>query len=164
MLFLVVCWLSKIKKSGMLSECQIVWIQIRAEALSVLIWVQTVYKGYHEMTKVCWVIFPAFLVVCWHFSKLTFSKKFLPEHYQSVKWYGSRSGPTFCWPWSGSKLFEKVVNRRQKLLLARKELDTPRILCSLNGIFARANVEKIWTCVACQKCLDKQYRPRSDCF
>ena len=28
------------------------------------------------------------------FSKLTFSKKFFQEPYQSVKWFGSRSGPT----------------------------------------------------------------------
>ena len=32
--------------SGTLSECQMVWIQIRTIALSVLIWVQTVFKDY----------------------------------------------------------------------------------------------------------------------
>ena len=37
--------------SGTLSECQIVWIQIRADILSALIWVQTVCKGYQQMTK-----------------------------------------------------------------------------------------------------------------
>ena len=29
-----------------------VWIQIRTEILSVLIWVQTIHKGYQQMTKV----------------------------------------------------------------------------------------------------------------
>ena len=35
-----------------LSECQTVWIQIRTDVLSVLIWVQTVCKGYHQTTQV----------------------------------------------------------------------------------------------------------------
>ena len=38
--------------SGTLSECQMVLIQIRADFLSVLIWVQTVCKGYQQTTKV----------------------------------------------------------------------------------------------------------------
>ena len=38
--------------SGALIECQTVWIQIRTDILSVLIWVQTVCKGYQQMTKV----------------------------------------------------------------------------------------------------------------
>ena len=38
--------------SGTLSECQTVWIQIRTVVLSVLIWVQTVCKGYQQTTKV----------------------------------------------------------------------------------------------------------------
>ena len=28
------------------------------------------------------------------------------------KQFGSRSGPTFCWAWSASKLFEKVISRQ----------------------------------------------------
>ena len=32
--------------------CQTVWIQIRTDILSVLIWVQTVCKGYQQTTKV----------------------------------------------------------------------------------------------------------------
>ena len=35
-----------------LSECQTVWIQIRADILSVLIWVQTVFKGYQQTSEV----------------------------------------------------------------------------------------------------------------
>ena len=38
--------------SGKLSVCQMVWIQIRTDVVSVLIWVQTVCKGYEQMTKV----------------------------------------------------------------------------------------------------------------
>ena len=38
--------------SGTLSECQTVWIQIRTDILSVLIWVQAVCKGYQKTTKV----------------------------------------------------------------------------------------------------------------
>ena len=37
--------------SGTLSGCQTVWIQIRTDALSVLIWVKTVCKGYQQTTK-----------------------------------------------------------------------------------------------------------------
>ena len=36
--------------SGIPSECQTVWIQIRPDILSGLIWVQTVCKGYQQMT------------------------------------------------------------------------------------------------------------------
>ena len=51
--------------SGTLTQCQTAWIQIRTDILPVLIWiqtvdqhffdpdpVQTVYKGYQQMTKV----------------------------------------------------------------------------------------------------------------
>ena len=33
------------------SECQTVWIQIRSDKMSVMIFVQTVCKGYQQMTK-----------------------------------------------------------------------------------------------------------------
>ena len=38
--------------SGILLKCQMVWIKIRTDNLSVLIWVQTVCKGYQQTTKV----------------------------------------------------------------------------------------------------------------
>ena len=38
-----------------------------------------------------WVNFQAFVVV-----KINFFKKFFKEHYQIVKEFGSRSGPTEC--------------------------------------------------------------------
>ena len=34
------------------SECQTVWVQVRPDILSGLIWVQTVSKGYKQTTKV----------------------------------------------------------------------------------------------------------------
>ena len=37
--------------SGIPSECQTVWIQIRPNILSGLIWVQTVCKDYQQMTQ-----------------------------------------------------------------------------------------------------------------
>ena len=54
---IVVCWIfSKLtffkKISGKLSECKTVCIQIRTDILSVLIWVQTLCKGYQQTTKV----------------------------------------------------------------------------------------------------------------
>ena len=52
---------------------------------------QTIQEMQGPVNYACWVIFYAFVVVCRLFSKLTFQ-----EHYQSVKGFGSRSGPTFC--------------------------------------------------------------------
>ena len=46
------------------------------------------------------------------FFKINFFEKFFQEHYQSVKQFGSRSGPTLCRSWSGSKLFAKVINKK----------------------------------------------------
>ena len=38
--------------SGALSECQTVWIQIRTDILSILIWVQILCKGYQQTKEV----------------------------------------------------------------------------------------------------------------
>ena len=38
--------------SGTLSQCQTVWIQIKTVILLILIWIQTVCKGYQQTTKV----------------------------------------------------------------------------------------------------------------
>ena len=61
-------------------------------------------------------------------------KKVFQERYQSVKLFGSRSGPTFGRSWSGSKLFAKVISRQQKLPLARKELYKTEMLFSDDDI------------------------------
>ena len=55
-------------------------------------------------------------------SELLFQKKDFRNTIKVSKQFGSWSGPTFCRSWSGSKLFTKVISRRQKWLLARKEL------------------------------------------
>ena len=56
LLFFVVCgfFLLTLSKhlSGIPSECHTVWIQIRPDVLWGLIRVQTVCKGYQQMTKV----------------------------------------------------------------------------------------------------------------
>ena len=39
--------------SGIPSDCQTLWIQIRLDRMSSLIWVQTVCKGYQQMAKKC---------------------------------------------------------------------------------------------------------------
>ena len=113
--FLVFCWFfpkSTFSKNSFMNTIRVSnrWIQIRTYILSVPIWVQFVWKGYPQTTQD-------------DASKENVKiKKFFHEHYQSVKQFGSRSGLTFCGSWSGSKLFEKVIRRRQKLTLARKEL------------------------------------------
>ena len=68
--------------------------------------------------------FHAFVVVCWLFSTFTFFLKILSGTLSECrKQFGSRSGLKFCQFWSGSKPFLNVINRRQKSLLARKELN-----------------------------------------
>ena len=46
----------------------------------------------------------------WFVSKSTFLKNSF-SNIISVQQFGSRSGPTFCRAWSGSKLFAKVISR-----------------------------------------------------
>ena len=52
MLFFFVCWFFLLFFSRIPSVCQTVWIQIRPDILSGLIWVHTVCKGYKQMTLV----------------------------------------------------------------------------------------------------------------
>ena len=63
-----------------------------------------------------------FLLFCCRlhtFFKINLFKLFFQELYQSVKQFESRSEPMFCRSWSGSKLFAKVISRRQ--IAASKE-------------------------------------------
>ena len=41
--------------------------------------------------------FACFFVVCGFFFKINFFKNIFQENHQSVKQFGSRSGPMFCW-------------------------------------------------------------------
>ena len=81
-----------------------------------------IYLCFHLsfLTLACCVILNAFFVVCWFFFKINLFEKLFHEYHQSVKQFGSRSGPTFSW--SGSKLFATVISRKQKWPLAGKEL------------------------------------------
>ena len=59
-----------------LSEYETVWILIRLDVLSVLIWVQTICKGHlKNWFFACWVIVNAFDVFCWLFFKINFFQK-----------------------------------------------------------------------------------------
>ena len=62
------------------------------------------------------------------FFKIFFFKKIFQEHYQSVKQFVSRSLPTFCRSWSGSKQFANVISRQQKFAASKKGVKFRSIL------------------------------------
>ena len=68
-------------------------------------------------------VFFMFLLSSVDFSMNFISKFSFRNKIKNVKQVGFRSGPTFCRSWSGSKLFAKVISRRQKSSLAGKELN-----------------------------------------
>ena len=71
------------------------------------------------------------------FQNKLFKKKIFQEHYKSVKWFGSRSGPTFYQSLSGSKLYAMDMCRRQKVAASKERakqmkfhiLPKKRIVC-----------------------------------
>ena len=71
-----------------------------------LIWIQTVCNCL-QTTLAC--------LSSVDFFKINFFEKFFQKYHQSVKQFESRSGPTFCWASSGSKMFAKVFSRRHLL-------------------------------------------------
>ena len=91
--------------SGIPSDCQTVWIQIRPD---ILIWFQTVCKNYQQTTlrELIWILPSAI------FFKINFIRKLIQEYHRSDKQFGSKSGPIFCRAWSESKLFAKIISRR----------------------------------------------------
>ena len=124
--------------SGIQTECQRVWIQIRPNIVSGLIWVLTVCKNYQQMTLVdkavtvldcnighykMLITSPNNCVCCRQltFAKFTFFKKFFQKNYQSVKLFGSRSGLTLRRSWSGSKLFCKGYQQTTKITRVNSE-------------------------------------------
>ena len=62
-----------------------------------------------------WVIFHAPVVVCSLFSKT------INKNLQSVKWFESRSGWTFCLSLFGSKLFVNVISYQQTTKVAARQ-------------------------------------------
>ena len=67
------------------------------------------------MRQVYQSLFPSFFHVfcCLLVFDKNIFKKSIKQTFQSVKLFRSRSGPTFCRAWSGSKLFAKVISRRR---------------------------------------------------
>ena len=53
--------------------------------------------------------FASFFIVCWYFFKINFWEKFFQEYHQSVKKFGSRSGPMFCQSWSVCKCYQQTI-------------------------------------------------------
>ena len=119
--------------SGILLECQTVWIQIRPGIVLALIWVQTVCKDQQQKTKfatgrqrdnlqkgqnkqstsksVCpWrnsLIRRCSSLFC----QAVFLTLYLPVSSADYlyKQFGPRSGHTKCLAWSGSKLFDTMI-------------------------------------------------------
>ena len=79
----------------------------------------TILMEFNPELFACWVIFHALVVVCWLFFKINFFKKIFQELYQSVKWFGSRSGPIFCdfsvGPDLGQNCLTKVATSNEKV-------------------------------------------------
>ena len=61
--------------------------------------------------------FLAFAAVCWLFSKINF-QKIISEHYQSVKLFGTRSGPRKSCPGLGPNCCIGYLSRLQKSQIA----------------------------------------------
>ena len=72
------------------------------------------------------------------FFKINFFQKFFQEHCQSVKQFGPRSGPTFWWPWSWSKLFAKFISRRYNERV--KYRNTAKTMVSIHAATAINNM------------------------
>ena len=68
-------------------------------------------SGKESVNAVTPGIFSMFFCLLLIFFKINFFEKFIQKYDQSVKQFGSRSGPTFCRTWSGFKLFAKVISR-----------------------------------------------------
>ena len=77
-----------------------------AEMIKKPLW-QTVWTQIRLLqTSLCVLgLFSCFCSRLLTFSKIIFFKSFFQEHYQT----------TFCWSWSESKLFAKVISRRQRI-------------------------------------------------
>ena len=75
------------------------------------------------------------------FSKLTFSKNY-QKHYQCVKQFGTRSGPTLCRSWSRSKLFAKAISRLHKeRVITFNKNSYPSFYAALNWSCRKAALE-----------------------
>ena len=106
---------------GIPSECQTVWIQIRSDVLSGLIWIQTVCKGYQQtirvvtsgervniLSSICFIfLFCFFLALCG--PRQTRKKAF--EHAQNAQIQNSKVLPSICSPFIYSVVSNDCVRR-----------------------------------------------------
>ena len=95
-------------------------------------------KVYFDQLLDCQILLSLFLTLYYCTIFYSLDAGFFQYH-PDVKQFGSRSGPTFCWAWSGSKLFAKVISRQQKSALASKELNTKQLVDT-----TLAKVKFIW--------------------
>ena len=86
-----------------------------------LIWCLTCLSPVFNSLQFC-ILFCCLWIFFFEINFFQKKKKNFEEYHQSVKQFGSRSGPTFCRAWSGSKQFAKIVSRWQRLPLVGKEL------------------------------------------
>ena len=97
------------------------------------------------------VILHDFVVLSWLFFKINLFKKLFQEHYQGVKQFGSRSGPTFCRSWSGFKLFAKVISaddtseELMAVFFLEKWALALSLTCILSSIYSKAHGRKYET-------------------
>ena len=66
------------------------------------------------------------------FAELTFSKNYF-KNAIGVKWFGSRSGLTFCTSRSWSEMFANVIRKRQTLTALQKEEVSVSFISSLHA-------------------------------
>ena len=78
-----------------------------------------------RLSKLRMTLLACFIVVCWFFFKINFLVKFFQEYHQSVKQFGSRSGPTLCRAWSGSNCLRRLS---AEMALVGKELRINEVL------------------------------------
>ena len=97
--------------SGILSECQTVWILIRPNVVSLPDLGINCLQSYHQTTLVFawWVIFNVFCRL-WIFSKSIFYENLFQEYNKSAKQFGSRSSRTFCC----ARIWVQTVTRRHE--------------------------------------------------
>ena len=107
--------------SGILSDCQTVWIQVRPAFRRAWIWVQTVCKSYHQTTLVGQVstlhdgYFFVFLSSVDFFFKIDFFQKLVSGILQECRTVLDPDQTQRCVvPGSGYKLFAKIITRRHE--------------------------------------------------
>ena len=111
--------------SGIPSECQTVWIQIRPDILSGLIWFQTICPKVISRSdgasrqRVSFACF--FSSDSWFFFKMNFLKKIFEYTFRVSNSLDTDQAQTFCRAWPGSKLVAQKLSA-DLITLEGKEL------------------------------------------